>query len=234
MAMSVSEKIDFYGKMARSQIAGLDIAKSTGDYYLAIDNCGGFFRNFLMQGLISWRLGEDPRSFLADSLSNYLEGLETLKIISGNKKIDIVDLPFSEASFVASLLGKEWYVSELVGISADVLLDGVLSNFLQDGQWDEKGWEKGCKELSKMKKTELAVSTYDCYKQILLGDESSLDAAVQEAEGLYEKRSKNGFYSGGHETAGGGPDNKFVVDFILAALLKFRGIENDSIHSWRW
>jgi hypothetical protein len=91
-------------------------------------------------------------------------------------------------------------------------------------------------KLSIKRRQALAAKSYKTYLALLdrLHDLSLTDDLVREAEQNYNRRSKDPFYEGGPTYMGGGPDNPYVVDFTLAAILKFIDWPGESIHKLRW
>jgi len=118
---------------------------------------------------------------------------------------------------------------------ADVALDYHILDALEGREW-RKGVSPILERLASKKRQALAVETYRTYFELLDagGDSDHTTALVRAAEANYNKRSRDGFYSGGPTFMGGGPDNPYVVDFVLAAILKKIGWNGESLHKWKW
>lgn len=82
---------------------------------------------------------------------------------------------------------------------------------------------------------DLASRTYQTYFEIL--DKSfknlPIEDSVKMAEELFARRANDGFYSGAEQTEGGGQDNRIVLDYRLAAILRKARYVGESTHCWR-
>jgi hypothetical protein len=112
-------------------------------------------------------------------------------------------------------------------------MDGVMGAALRRG-WDQGTWDAAMAVLRRSKRAALACDTYALYQRLLQANANEVDSLVRQAEVLFRKRARNGFYGGGPQTQGGGPDNDFTVDYRLAAILKKLGYTGETIHLWRW
>ena len=105
-----------------------------------------------------------------------------------------------------------------------------------EGQKWRDGLTEPFERLASKKRQMLAVETYRTYFDLLDagGDAVRTEELVRIAETNYKKRARDAFFGGGPTYMGGGPDNPYVVDFILAAILKKIGWTGETIHKWKW
>ncbi len=230
MAMSTMEMLELFDKQASRGEKGLSVAEKTSNYQLAAMNCRQIFKCRLMQGLIAWRLGDDPSSHLSSAVEGHQRGVSVMRSIQPESVVG--DTSSSRVGFVASLVGIDFSPSDFDNANADVLLDCVLGKAL-NGEWDEENWDKGMREL-RDSGSALAVDTYSLYRQLFTSESADFQALVEEGGRLFDLRKSDAFFSGGDQTDGGGSDNAITVDYRLAALCKNRRVASESIHLWRW
>lgn len=230
--MTPQEMIDFFGGQASLWSNGLRLAVDRANYHHAAECVRQVFKAFVMQGLIAWRIGSgSPVEPFKSAVQAVQDGVETLKTMKdANPRRDLA-LP--SASIIAYLVDVAMPNVELSELTSDCLLDGVLGNGLRD-EWDDSAWKIGMEQLRKNKRAALAVETYAAYEKLLHGDSAGAADPANLAAKLFEKRARNDFYSGGDQTAGGGPDNPITVDFRLAAVMKRVRYTGENLHQWRW
>lgn len=121
------------------------------------------------------------------------------------------------------------------GQHADMALEYHVLDAIEGRDW-RSGVRELIDRLASKKRRGLAAESYQTYFALLEleGTDAHAKALIQRAESNYTRRAKDAFYSGRPIYMGGGPDNPYVVDFILAAILKKIGWIGDSIHKWRW
>lgn len=120
--------------------------------------------------------------------------------------------------------------------AADVLLGFKIIEALAGRPWRD-GFEDLITELGSKKRQLLAAHTYRTYFDLLNAKEQGEEVIaplIEEAESNYAKRKRDAFYGGGFAFMGGTDDNPYVVDFVLAAIMKHLGWTGESIHRWRW
>jgi hypothetical protein len=229
MAMTPQEMIEFFGQQAALWSNGLRLAVERKDYHQATLCVGQVFKGFLMQGLIAWRIGQgSPVEALKSAVRAAHDGaqaLDTLPAANPGR-----DVPLHTASFVAYLVDMASPPVVTSELTADSLLDAVLANGLRD-TWDAAAWNRGIEQLKKNKRAALAVETYAAYERLLHGAAGAAHADF--AAQLFQKRARDGFYKGGDQSAGGGPDNAFTIDYRLAAVMKKVGYAGENLHQWR-
>lgn len=232
MAMTPSEMIEFFQEQAAGWSQGLRMAVGKANYHHAAGCLRQIFKDHLMQGLITWRIGcGSPVEPLKSAVNLLREGVETLE--SMKEANPARDLPLDSASIISFLVdipSPSFRISEM---TADRLLDAVLGNGLR-GDWNEMAWNNGLEQLRKNKRAALAAETYLTYGRLLHSDGADASGLVDRATRLFVKRAKDGYFSGGDQTEGGGPDNTTTVDYRLAAVMKKIGYLGENLHRWRW
>lgn len=233
-----------------NEIDLVDIARinaeviARGDYPLAYRNmCESLERQF-DTALLRWRRGESP---VADMKAALATSDDMLKSIVDWQLDDETLNGYGDlwnlVRYIAFLLDQpaELPDDRLVAIRADrsqhadVALDYHIIDALEGREWKE-GLSEPLARLASKKRQMLAVETYRTYFELLgcSGAEGRADELVRIAEENYKKRARDGFYGGGPTYMGGGPDNPYVVDFTLGAILKHIAWGGDSIHRWIW
>jgi hypothetical protein len=233
MAMTPVEMIDFFGERAELTRRGMAAASSSSNYYLAAVNCREAFKCRLMQGLIRWRLGNDPTESLIQAV-HVLPDDWNMLVEFGGEKAAISDTPAEKAGFVSYIVGEQSppCAVEPDDLEGDRLLDAILGNALFGMPVDDL-WDRGMNQLQQTGSS-LAVDTYELYREMLTAPTSGLGSLMEEGGRLFKKRKTESFFSGGDQTEGGGPDNDVTTDYRLAALAKRAGYEGAGMHAWRW
>ena len=243
--MEQSAKNIHFNIIALADIARINIdVVARGDYPLAYRNLARSLEKRFDTALLRWRRGESPIPDMKAALAT-----------SGEMLAAITDWKLDDATLIGK--GNAWqlvrYISFLldqpVALPLELLTricedqshyaDLELNQHILDaleGRKRREGLSEPFERLAAKKRQMLAVATYRTYFDLLDTDEGAerVQALVRAAEGHYEERSKDGFYGGGPTFVGGGADNPYVVDFVLAAILKRIGWIGDTIHLWRW
>jgi hypothetical protein len=235
--MTPAEMVEFHLQRSMSCARTVLEAQAAGNFPLAELNARQLFKNRLMVGLLTWRLGGDPRTAITDAVAGFLAGRQILRQMDPGAKIDHL-VPLESALVVAYLIDKqpEYPPDATADEEHDAYerrLDLLLAAAVR-GQVDPVAVDAAVAELAARKRCKLAADSYRTYFQILGAQQGELDDLVRAAEKLYGKRARDSFYSGGEATDGGGPDNPHVVDYRLAAVLKKVGYQGESVHRWRW
>lgn len=243
--MKQSEKNIHFNEMAIIDINRINIEViARGDHSLAYRNmCEALERRF-DTALLRWRRGESP---VAD--------MKAALVTSGEMSAAIVDWHIDDETLNG--YGDVWnlvrYISYLLAQPvalpderlariredrsqySDVALDYHILDALEGREWRD-GLAEPLKLLASKKRQILALETYRTYFGLLEvdGDENQAEGLVKVAEENYRKRARDGFYGGGPTYMGGGADNPYVVDFVLAAILKRIVWSGDTIHKWTW
>jgi hypothetical protein len=243
--MEQSEKMIANRKFDLDDIEKINIGViARGDYPIAYRNIGRSIERHFGIALLRWRRGESP---VADMEAALATSREMFAAISDwqlddetlNGYGDIWNL----VRYIGLLLGRKVElpkerlprIREDRSQYADVALDYRILDALEG-----RGWREGVTDLlgrlASKKRQMLAVETYQTYFALLESDgtQERTEALVRAAEANYKNRGRDGFYGGGPTYMGGGPDNPYVVDFVLAAILKHINWTGDSIHKWVW
>lgn len=197
-------------------------------------NADNIFRYNVELGMFAWREGGNPRPFFTEAIDDLVMYRDDL----ASRAMTTAMLPNRTAVFIASLLGRqsEFELGECeLDVCGDLFLDCHLAKRLQGLPADEDV-RAGFDQLRKAKRHTLAIGTYEAYFH-LIGLNASSDGVEQSvgiAEANYAARRKDAYYSGGHTTEGGGESNELMIDYRLAAIMKYRCIDRDSVHRWRW
>ena len=233
MAMTAEQLISFFDAQAEAASGeGMQAAELASNYYLGTFNCCESFKCRLMKGLIEWRIGIDPGKTLKVAVTDFEKNWNVVQRLGGDNA-SLVDCRFDTVRFVAYIVGKKFsFGMKDNGLEADQMLDHVLGEWLY-GSWNEALWDEAMDGLNKIG-SKLAQKTYALYKQITKADQSELQQLAHEGESLFDNRSTDEFFSGGLQIEGGGEDNKFTIDYRLAALLKRAGYQGDGVHTWKW
>jgi len=214
---------------------GMAVAKESGNYQLAALNCRQALKTRIMQGLISWRSGNNPTPPFEQAVSRFAEDWQTLTAIGGESAA-LSDAGYEQVYFIAYLLDQPLPFSAQSDaaerMQCDRMLDAVLGQWLFE-DWNASLWEAGMVQMHK-ESSELAVSAYAFYRQVSQASNQDFTKLEVMADELFRRRKKDSFFAGGVQTSGGGPDNDFTVDYRFAALSKRIGHAGNSIHAWRW
>ena len=243
--MEQSEKNIHFNEIALADIDRINVEViARGDYPLAYRNLCETLEKRFDTALLRWRRREAPIDDMKVALRTagqmreaiaewHLDG-ETL-----NGYGDVWNL----ARYISYLLDQPVKLpeGELLRIRedrsqyADVALDYQILDALDGQEW-RVGLDEVLERLATRKRQSLAVETYRTYFDLLEADGNGArtEVLVKAAEVNYKKRAGDGFYGGGPTYMGGGPDNPYVVDFVLAAILKRIGWTGETIHKWTW
>lgn len=235
MAKTIEQILANHASHAARSNMGMAAAKENGNYQLAALNCRQALKSKMMQGLITWRSGDNPTPFFEQAVSRFAEDWQTLRAIGGNASM-LSDAGYEQVYFLALLVNQALpFTTESNApkeLQCDRMLDAVLGQWLFDG-WDARLWEAGMEELQ-LKGSGLAVEAYEFYRKVTRATKQDLPQLEASADKLFRRRKKDSFFSGGVQTSGGGQDNDFTVDYRFAALAKHIGYVGNSIHAWRW
>jgi hypothetical protein len=216
-----------------------------GNYAQVYQNLCVALTDYFDIALHRWRRAESPVAAMEAALATSKDLLAAIT----NWQLDDETLNgygdvWNLVSCISYLLGQPVELPEqrLVGIrkdlsenAADVALDYLVMDALEGQDWRE-GLAEPMGRLAAKKRQMLAVETYKTYFDLLdlNGDPERTESLVRLAEANYKKRARDSFYGGGPTYTGGGPDNPYVVDFVLAAILKHIKWSGETIHKWNW
>ena len=227
------EPAQFFTEQLERAQSGFAIASTNKNAQLAALNLRQAFRHRLMLGLLTWRQGSNPTSYLASAVQQLNEA--HLVVQQWDARFDVgASLPMATSALISVLVAKEptKATSHSNGLAADVRLDLLLAG----GNPDQLLANGALGDLRRSKRTHLAADTYENYLRILAskGEPERLETACRLGEKLFSARSNDPFFSGGHQIEGGGPNNELIVDYRLAAALKLAQATVPSVHAWRW
>ena len=235
MAMNPKEIIEFNEKQFQNAKNAISIGKSKNDYNIIAFNYSYGFKSLLMQGLVAWRINTDsPMESFVKAVDFATEAISDLTSLGSKSIVD--DFPIDTASILSFLVGKEFKMPEYnsKGIEFDRLLDFELAKSLR-GNDNKVEWQKILSKQKATKRTNLCIETYSTYWELIFNnDKTKVESIVRKSEELFLKRAKDGFYTGGESTEGGGLNNNITIDYHLGAILKFIRYNGDSIHLWKW
>ena len=232
MAMTPTEMITFFKQQRTLFSGGIAIALGSRNYHHAAINIGQVFEASLMQGLIGWRCGlESPVEPFHGAVHQIEDGIRLLSTFGSASCTE--DLPCGRAGILGFLVGVPSPNFTTVGLTAESLLDAVLSNALR-GSCNDVAWNNGLEQLRKNKLAFLAVESYSTYYQLLHANKAELAELTELATTNFENRRKNSYYGGGLQSEGGGPDNRITADYRLAAIMKKLDYVGENPHRWLW
>jgi hypothetical protein len=194
--------------------------------------------------LLRWRCGDSPVADMKAALSVSGEMVTAIRAWRlDDETINGYGDVWSLVRYIAFLLDQPLELPDerLLRIResrsqyADVALEYHILDALDGREWHE-GVAELLERLATNKRQALAVETYRTYFALLEadGDNEQVHFLVRAAEVNYRKRTRDAFYGGGPTYMGGGPDNPYVIDFGLAAILKRIGWTGDTVHKWMW
>jgi hypothetical protein len=240
MAMTAEEMVVLYRDQFNLWSQGFVSAIERGDCAHASQCVYQQFHSCQMEGLICWRRNfGSPVEVFAQGVDALVRGHDQLSTIASDKRV-LLNIPVEQATIIAYLLGK---TSPRLLMSFEDRdfpenpLDALLAKLLYDGSWSEKerlSWSKAIARLERSRRTKLAFETYSLYERLLFSESSNVSELISTAETLYLKKAKDSYFSNGESSFGGGPDNEYVVDFRLSAIMKKVNYSGDSIHRWQW
>ncbi|KCZ53781.1 hypothetical protein HY29_16040 [Hyphomonas beringensis] len=243
--MEQSEKNIHYNKVALADIARINTEViARGDYPLAYRNIARSLEKHFDTALLRWRRGETPVPDMEQVLETSGKMLAAITNWSLNDEtLNGVGYTWIIVHYAAFLLDRKVdlanerlvRIREHVSQYADVELDYHILDAIEGREWRD-GLTEPFERLASKKRQMLAVETYRTYFNLLDtgGDAVRTEELVRIAETNYTKRARDAFFSGGPTYMGGGPDNPYVVDFMLAAILKKIGWTGETIHKWKW
>jgi hypothetical protein len=249
MIKSPQDTVAILRELAAESLEFAAAARAKRDFTLCTLNLRGAFDSVLLDGLIQWRHGlASPVATLRELLTHVSEersaasevdwkdrtwwGISSAVVISY-----LLDSKFA-IDFRAELPARsEWARLSIEG-SGPVLDAGIIAAMAEEKIPPEL--DALLERMTKNKRVTLAYETYTNYLEIIRRclANAPIEDLVRRAEQLFFKRKKNAYYYSA-ATEGGGLDNDYVVDYKLAAILKWCESRNpksrvETIHAWRW
>lgn len=232
---TLQERIDLTIERRKMTERGMAVGIEKNNVQLIALNTHQVFKYSLMCALCHWRYGQDPTPWLRRALVDFLSAY---RYLADARKLDDVEIPTDVAQIVAFLINEPNELPQLDPNDtpyADCALDRILVNVFNKRNALTVPTEL-LKKLGSKKRQALSCKSYNTYFAILQASQKGEDIGplIIEAELNYKARAKDAFYSGGEQTEGGNADNDAVVDYRLAAILKFVGHQSPSVHAWKW
>jgi hypothetical protein len=252
MAMTVDQMITLFSKQADMHWNSAQSSLEAGNYDLLSFNLTSCLDSHLMAGLLKWRVGEaNPAGCLFEVCKVASRGLELLQSMAPGR-------PHWRSFNVLPAA----YCGLLIGETTSLPIEAALNNSSQGPAFNLTQqldaciinaigtkkpplmWDEISVRFSQERRMSLLHATYGAYLQIALAEQSeqiTLVETVNKAAALFQARARDTYYAGGRGTDGGGPDNKNVVDYRLAALVRQSSFCRDqsfdevaSVHLWKW
>jgi hypothetical protein len=234
--MNCDRQYAFFLEQSECSRNALIHAEEICNGHLLALNANMYFTEKMMCGLVLWACGGDPREHMCLAIKALEQSAQTLKKLTPGVRVS-QELPVEKANLIAHLIDRptELQISLADFDPGDRRLDCLLAMALSN-QADLGLFSNEIDVFAKSKKHTLAAKSYETYLAILDAETSdnSMQSLVNAAEILYKQRARDEFFSGGDPTGGGGPDNEFLLDFRLAAVLKKTRFSGESIHRWVW
>ena len=254
MALTPNEMVNYFEDEIEAIDEAINNALDKNDYNLITLNYSEKFNAHLMVALIDWRHElRNPFKSLSNAFLVAEESIDIFNRIDSSKE-HWKSFDYTSALFVSILIdaSAQKLKTSLCDIdnwkshinqNTDSVLETCIIKALYEGE-EPKQWEGIIAHMGKRKRIALLTRTYSNYMSIIndlrAGNQFTSEEHVREAIKLFNLRSQDSYYEGGLSISGGGPDNAHVVDFILAAIIKFIRIENlkfaeniDSFHFWK-
>ena len=230
--MTPAQMIDFYEEQAASTATWAEIHRRAEKWAPALHNYDHAAQSRLFRALLGWRTGLlDPVPDLRQSVEvseATVAFLDTTDVGPLRPMFDPVP-----GAYCAILLGQR--DSPVVvetrrlavrptprGLTVDRALEGWLIGALLGR--DPGAGPEVASGLASQKRMALVGATYSTYFALAAlseGDGSAATDLTRHALELFRRRRSNGYYSGGVQYEGGGPDNDLVVDYHLAAIWRY-------------
>lgn len=243
--MDQSEKMIVNREIALADIARINAEViARGDYSLAYCNIAEALQKHFDSALLRWKRGDSPVIDMERALET---SGKMLSAITGwnldDETLNGYGHTWNIVRYIAFLLDRQVDLpnDRLIRIReyhcqyADLALDYHILDAIEGREWRD-GLTEPFERLASKKRQMLAVDTYRTYFDLLdaEGNDVRAEELVRTAETNYNKRARDAFFGGGPTYMGGGPDNPYVVDFILGAVLKKIGWTWDTVHKWKW
>lgn len=177
-------------------------------------------------GLLDWRDGGDPRAQFSEIDNSFA--------IAFGARPDAKPGEFSPGflGIVSSLMGWDLPVitdPPLGGPGRDDML--YVQRWIIAGLTDPSCWSMRAK--APVVRNKLINQCLDDY-WVLLTDQVDPADGVKRCIANYERRATHSTFKILSPCLGGGDYNALFVDYILAAILKKRGLSSNSVHDWIW
>jgi len=230
MAMTPIQMMAFFTERAEYIESILELPSVRENSHLFCLNARQTCQNHLMAALVAWRHHlDDPVTHLSRSLAfgeRAVPDVFDLDIpVPLHERIRLHDIAFC-AVLTDTPLSNELAALLATAVStadAETLLDLTLALRLTN---DAQGLDAAVSNFPCSSKTQLVYQTYETYARIIAGD----TAAVADAESNFSLRARNGYYTGGLQIDGGGPDNSHTIDYRLAAIIHSSRLSVTTIH----
>jgi hypothetical protein len=231
MGMTPQEMSNFFAEESADCFSNIDSQRVRNNPALLELNVRLASENALMSALIDWRNQlTDPCEKLRIAFKACNLAVETLPTLDSPTPLS-ERFRFYDIALLAKLLDVETPSNTLSILqkcrssgTTDSCLDYALAETIA-GANHVLGQTISTKTFTK--RQTLLRDTYSAYRDLLCGNTE----ALRRAEDNFTKRSSDGYFSGGSQIDGGGPDNAFVTDYRLAAILRGMTCEIASVHA---
>jgi hypothetical protein len=177
-------------------------------------------------GMLDWRSGSDPRPYFSEMQNNFAIALAARPDeLSGKLRPGFLGI-------VSSLMG--WDLPVLTDPPADGPgRDDIryMERWIMAGLIDSSCWPMKAK--AQAAKNKFINQCLDDY-WALLTDQVDPAEGVQRCIVNYNRRATHPTFKVLPTYLGGDEYNDLFVDYILAAILKNRGLSSNSVHDWVW
>ena len=246
MAMTPTEMIEFYREQVKLFTRPLLDPAATSDYSHNALRFEAASWSQMMVALMRWRLNEgNPAPELGRTLTLAQEAAERLENLgpgqphwkSYNFALGIFAGIILNSKAPSSLTQHLPDLTEFCNPTADTicpLLDAALCQSISS-QEPVGAHQQLLDFTSDRERLRLLHDTYSLYFQLISEGRAgtSCQETVSQLDTLFSKRRSDEFFAGGIDTDGGGPDNDLVVDYRLAAIIRFASIPSvESKHCW--
>lgn len=198
-----------------------------GDVYSQIDYIA---QRSLERAMLDWRDGKDPRPWFDGAKAAFDAALQIRPdILEGNwhDRWHPGTLPV-----LASL--RDWSLPVKNDPPADHLAEFTvlwMEQWINAGLADPSCWP--LKAKAPATKNQLINKTLDDY-WALLTDQIDPEDGIRRCIKNYERRATHPTFKAVSSYLGGGNCNELYVDYMLAAILKKRGLVSGTVHDWIW
>jgi hypothetical protein len=231
MAMTPAEMVVFFSASGARSRANISRDQIRSSPLLLELNYRHWHQGNLMAALVAWRHSlHDPRPALELAFEAACSALFSLADHDSPTPLP-ERFRFYDVAHLALLVGKpvpERFTSVLrlccEAPNPDTHLDYLLADFLVTGR---DALTASVSEEPPSSRYHLWFDTFRLYARLLQGESD----ALAKTEVCFARRARDGYFSGGLGIEGGGADNKFTVDYRLAAILKRTGLAFASIHA---
>lgn len=223
--MGIEEQIELLQELTEMSQEVIKQATRDNEKNIIEFNINCIANNYLMIGLLKWRVNENPTKSFQVVIDNAVKSVE-INVSSDQQS----DFDFFNTIYAAYLIGQSHLPVDLSVLEEQPKITGFFGNVLM-GYADIVDWPQYRDAIPKSKRYDLARRTNELYAALLAGSMSA-EEGVKLGEQLWAEREDDTFFDTG--TGGCGDDNEMMVDYKLGAILKKVGSTVPTVHAWRW